>query len=177
MNGEKGFTHIYCGDGKGKTTAALGLALRAAGAGKNVHIVQLLKGNPTSELNSLKLIPSITVDRPEKSFGFTWEMNDEQKRELTDIHNRLLISAFEKMASGEIDMLIVDEFCGAYNNGLLDIAIADRVFFERPYSCELIITGRNPEEKFLKAADYVSEIICRNHPYESGVKARKGIEF
>ncbi|MCI7768626.1 MAG: cob(I)yrinic acid a,c-diamide adenosyltransferase [Oscillospiraceae bacterium] len=177
MNSEKGFIHIYCGDGKGKTTAALGLAVRAAGAGKRVHFVQFLKGNPTSELEALKLIPNITVERPHKGFGFTWEMNDEQKRELTEIHNSLLLSAYEKMASGNIDMLIIDEFCGAYNKGLLDKNIADRVFFERPFFCELIITGREPEEQFIKAADYVSEIISRKHPFENGVMARKGIEF
>lgn len=177
MNTEKGFVHIYCGDGKGKTTAAAGLALRAAGAGKRVHFVQLLKGNPTSELKSIELIPNIIVDRPQKSFGFTWEMTDEQKKELTDIHNSLLLSAFEKMTSGDTDMLIIDEFCGAYNKGLLDKKIADMVFFERPFSCELVITGRDPEDKFIEAADYVSEIKCRKHPYEKGVPARKGIEF
>lgn len=177
MNTEKGFIHIYCGDGKGKTTAALGLAVRAAGAGKKVHFVQLLKGNPTSELNSLKFIPNITVDRPQKGFGFTWEMTDNQKAELTEIHNTLLLSAFERMDLGDTDMLIIDEFCGAYNKGLLDKKIADRVFFERPFSCELVITGREPEEKFIEAADYVSEIICRKHPYACGVPARKGIEF
>ncbi|MGN1106524.1 MAG: cob(I)yrinic acid a,c-diamide adenosyltransferase [Huintestinicola sp.] len=177
MSGEKGLIHIYCGDGKGKTTAALGLALRAAGAGKRVHIVQLLKGNPTSELNSLSLLPNITVDRPEKNFGFTFNMTDEQRAELTDIHNRLLANAFDKMSCSEIDMLIIDEFFAAYNKDLLEREIADRIVFEKAYECELILTGREPNGRFIDAADYVSEIKCVKHPYEKGISARKGIEY
>ena len=177
MSTEKGYFHIYCGDGKGKTTAAAGLAVRAAGAGKKIHFVQLLKGNLTSELESMKHIPNISVDRPEKSFGFTWELTDEQKTELTDIHNRILLLAFEKMLSGETDMLIIDEFCAAYNKGLLDKGLADRIIFERNISCELVITGRNPDGKFIAAADYVSEIKCVKHPFDKGIAARRGIEF
>lgn len=174
---EKGLIHIYCGDGKGKTTAALGLALRAAGAGKRVHIVQLLKGNPTSELNSLTLIPNIIVDRPEKNFGFTFNMTEEQKSELTDIHNRLLSAAFRKMDCGETDLLIIDEFFAAYNKKLLDRSLAEKIVFEKAIACELVLTGREPEKKFIDSADYVSEIKCVKHPYENGIEARKGIEY
>ncbi len=177
MNENKGLIHIYCGDGKGKTTAALGLALRAAGAGKRVLLVQLLKGNPTSELESLALIPDIKVIRPEKSFGFTFNMTDEQKSELTDIHNRLLASAFEKMSAGNVDMLIIDEFFGAYNKKLVDTGTADRIVFEKAEHCELVLTGRDPQERFVSAADYVSEIKCVKHPYQQGITARKGIEY
>lgn len=177
MSGEKGLIHIYCGDGKGKTTAALGLALRAAGAGKRVHIVQLLKGNPTSELNSLALLPNITVDRPEKDFGFTFNMTDEQKAELTGIHNRLLSFAFDKMNCDDTDMLIIDEFFAAYNKNFLDREITDRIVFEKAFDCELVLTGREPDRKFIDAADYVSEIKSVKHPYEKGISARKGIEY
>lgn len=177
MSGEKGLIHIYCGDGKGKTTAAMGLALRAAGAGKRVHIVQLLKGNPTSELSSTVLIPNITVARPEKNFGFTFNMTEEQKSELTGIHNRLLTNAFDKMICGDTDMLIIDEFFVAYNKNLLDRKLAERVVFEKAFECELVLTGREPDGKFIDAADYVSEIKCVKHPYEKGISARKGIEY
>lgn len=177
MNTEKGLIHIYCGDGKGKTTAAMGLALRAAGAGKRVYLVQLLKGNPTSELNSLALIPNITVARPEKGFGFTFNMTDEQKSELTGIHNRLLSDAFDKMNCGNTDMLIIDEFFAAYNKNLLDKEIAERIVFEKAFVCELVLTGRDPDKNFISAADYVSEIKCIKHPYEKGISARKGIEY
>lgn len=177
MSGEKGLIHIYCGDGKGKTTAALGLALRAAGAGKRVHIVQLLKGNPTSELSSLALLPNITVARPEKNFGFTFNMTEKQKSELTDIHNRLLANALDKMNCGDTDMLIIDEFFAAYNKNLLDREMAERIVFEKAFVCELVLTGRAPDRKFIDASDYVSEIKCVKHPYEQGISARKGIEF
>lgn len=177
MSSEKGLIHIYCGDGKGKTTAALGLAIRAAGAGKRVHLVQLLKGNPTLELNSLALLPNITIDRPEKEFGFTFNMTDEQKAELTCIHNRLLTFAFDKMNCGDIDMLIIDEFFAAYNKNLLDRRFAEKILFEKSFACELVLTGREPDVKFIAAADYVSEIKCVKHPYEKGVSARKGIEY
>lgn len=177
MSGEKGLIHIYCGDGKGKTTAALGLALRAAGAGKRVHLVQLLKGNPTSELSSLALLPNITVARPEKGFGFTFNMTEEQKSELTGIHNRLLANAFDKMNCGDTDMLIIDEFFAAYNKNLLDREMAEKIVFEKSFACELILTGREPDKKFIDIADYVSEIKCVKHPYEKGISARKGIEY
>lgn len=177
MSEDKGLIHIYCGDGKGKTTAALGLALRAAGAGKRVLLVQLLKGNATSELDSLALIPNIKVIRPEKNFGFTFNMTDEQKAELTDIHNSLLANAFDAMTAGNFDMLIIDEFFGAYNKKLLNIDTADKVVFEKAEHCELVLTGRDPQEKFISAADYVSGIKCVKHPYLQGITARKGIEY
>ena len=78
-----GLTHIYCGDGKGKTTAAVGLAVRAAGSGMRVHIVQLLKGNPTAELASLSLLPNSTVARTQKYNGLTFSRSDADKAELT----------------------------------------------------------------------------------------------
>ncbi|MGN0696339.1 MAG: cob(I)yrinic acid a,c-diamide adenosyltransferase [Oscillospiraceae bacterium] len=170
-------THIYCGDGKGKTTAALGLAVRAAGAGLRVHIVQILKGSPSSELESLKLLPGITVERLDKNYGFFSKMSDEDKREVTGRHNEMLQAAFRKMSDGEADMLIIDELFAGYNYGLLDGELADRIVFERPDSCELVLTGRNPPERYLAAADYISEIKAVRHPYEKGLKARKGIEY
>lgn len=172
-----GLTHIYCGDGKGKTTAAVGLAVRAAGSGMKVHIVQFLKGNPTAELASLSLLPNITVDRPQKNYGFTFSMSDADKAELTACHNAMLGRAAELMNSGSIQMLIVDEFFAGYNSGLVDKALAERLVFDKPENCELVLTGRDPAEKFISDADYVSEIKAVKHPYEKGIPARKGIEY
>ena len=81
------------------------------------------------------------------------------------------------MSYGDVVMLIIDELFAGYNYGLLDTALADRIVFERPDSCELVLTGRDPSEKYLAAADYISEIRAVRHPYENGLKARKGIEY
>lgn len=172
-----GMIHIYCGQGKGKTTAALGLALRAAGNGMRVHFVQLLKGCPTSELNSLERIPEITVDRCDRNYGFTFKMSEENKGKLADSHNEILLRARKLAQEGSIDMLIIDEFNAAYEYGLLDQDLADKLVLERPQALELILTGRNPQQKFIEAADYVSEIQAIKHPYEKGIYARKGIEY
>lgn len=172
-----GLIHIYCGDGQGKTTAALGLALRASGSGMKVHIVQLLKGSPTSELISLAQISNICVARCQKDYGFTFNMSDENKKQLISEHNKLLLDAVNLMDDGKIDMLIIDEFNAAYEYDLMDREIGDRIVMNKPESVELVLTGRNPSEKFIEAADYVSQINCIKHPYESGITARKGIEF
>ena len=172
-----GLLHIYCRNGKGKTTAALGLAIRAAGCGKRVHIIQLLKGNATSELDSLKLIPNITVSRCDKNYGFTFKMDEETKEKLVLCHNRLLLDAEQLMKNDEIDVLIIDEFNAAYEYKLIDRDLAERIVLGRNEKTEVVLTGRNPDEKFIDAADYVSKIECIKHPYEKGIKARRGIEF
>lgn len=172
-----GLTHIYCGNGKGKTTAAMGLALRAAGAGMRVHIVQLLKGGETSELSALAMIPEITVSRCDRNYGFTFSMTDSEKAAITDCHNRLLSEAENLMRSGEIGVLIIDEFNAAYKHGLLSAELADRIVLEKNPETELVLTGREPHGKFLQAADYVSEINAVKHPYSCGISARKGIEY
>lgn len=172
-----GLIHIYCGDGKGKTTASLGLALRAAGSGMKVHFVQLLKGGKTSELESLQLIPNITVDRSDKNFGFTFHMTEDTKQQVILYHNQLLKKAEELMKSGAVQLIVIDEFNAAYEYELLDRELADRLVFSKPEHTELVLTGRNPQQKFVNIADYVSEIKAVKHPYSKGQKARKGIEF
>lgn len=168
--------HIYCGDGKGKTTAALGLAVRAAGAGMRVHIVQFLKGADTSELAVLRQISGITIARCDRDYGFFNRMTEADKRDITDCHNRIMSEGFALVRRGEAGLLILDEFNAAYAHGLLDREFAEE-FLLGEQSAEIVLTGRNPDEKFLAAADYISEINCVRHPYEKGVTARKGIEY
>ena len=172
-----GLMHIYCGDGKGKTTAALGLAIRAAGAGMRVHIIQLLKGSDTAELSVLRNIPGITLERCEKNYGFVWNMSDDDKAGITECHNSMLEKGYSMVRSGEVDMLIIDEFNAAYRHGLLDRVKAERFLTEKPGNAELVITGREPAEIFVDCADYVSEIKCVKHPYSRGINARRGIEY
>lgn len=168
--------HIYCGDGKGKTTAALGLAVRAAGAGMRVHIVQFLKGADTSELSVLRGISGITIARCDRDYGFFNRMTEADKRDITDCHNRLMREGFTLVRRREAGVLILDEFNAAYAHGLLDRECAEE-FLLGEQSAEIVLTGRNPDSKFLEKADYISEINCVRHPYEKGVTARKGIEY
>lgn len=172
-----GLLHIYCGDGKGKTTAAIGLAVRAAGAGIRVHFAQLLKGGETSELAVLDRIPGLTVERCDRDYGFTFRMSEEEKARLTECHNRILTNALGLMERGEVGLLILDEFNAAYAYSLLDRALAERIVLRKPEAAELVLTGRNPDPRFVDAADYVSEIGAVKHPFERGITARKGIEF
>lgn len=164
--------HIYCGDGKGKTTASIGLAVRAAGAGMSVAFVQLMKGSYTSELEILKNIKGITVSRCDRNYGFYKNMSENDIAEITACHDRLLRDAF----SGGYDMIILDEFNSAYAYGLMDRTAAEKYILDG--GREIILTGRNPDKKFTDAADYVSEIKCVKHPFiTSGLTARKGIEY
>lgn len=172
-----GLIHIYCGDGKGKTSAAIGLAIRAVGSGMKVHFVQLLKGNETSEINTLKLIPNISVARCAEDYGFTFTMTEKDKKNISDEHNHILSEAISLACSGSIDMLIIDEFNVAYEYGLLDKELAQKLVLNKPQNLELILTGRNPAEKFVEVADYVSEIKAVKHPFMNGIVARQGIEF
>lgn len=168
-----GFLHIYCGDGKGKTTAALGLALRAAGAGMNVCFVQFMKGGETAELNALRLIPNISVKRCDKEYGFLNSMTESEKAEIAACHNELLEYAF----GGGFDLVILDEFNCAYEFGLVERSLAERLILNGKSESEVVLTGREPDEIFVRAADYISEVRSIRHPYEKGITARKGIEF
>lgn len=174
---KQGCIHIYCGEGKGKTTASLGLALRAAGSGMKVIIVQFLKGRETSELNSLKRLPNIKVIRNTKDFGFFRSLAEEEIQEITDMHTKNLKSAIDKVESGTCDLLILDELCAAYENSLIDKKIVRDMIVNKPEQLELVITGRNPDNLFIEHADYISEVKKIRHPYDKNISARKGIEF
>ena len=168
-----GCLHIYCGDGKGKTTASLGLALRASGAGMRVCFVQFMKGGETSELNTLRLIPEITVLRCDRQYPFFKNMTESDKNEIAKCHEKLLEDAF----SGNYHMIILDEFNSAYRYGLMECEKAQKLIFDGKKNVEIILTGREPDDIFVNKADYISEIKCVRHPYEKGIAARKGIEY
>ena len=169
--------HIYCGDGKGKTTAALGLAIRAVGSGMHVNFVQFLKGSDTSELQILAKIPQITVLRCEKDYGFTFQMTDVEKAQLTEYHNQMLSEITNQLYTSNVKLLVLDEFFSAYNYNLLDKELANWLVFTCPKQIELVLTGRNPEQKFIDIADYVTEMQAIKHPYQNGISARHGIEY
>lgn len=172
-----GLNHIYCGNGKGKTTAALGLAIRGAGHGMKVCIFQFLKSSDTSELKPLEKTDGISVIRSTENFGFTFQMSDEEKQRVSRIHNEMLLKAKALTETKGADMLIFDELLDAYNLNLLDRNLADEICLRHYDTIEIIITGRDSENKFLASADYVSEIKAIKHPYEKGITARPGIEY
>lgn len=172
-----GLIHIYTGDGKGKTTAALGLAIRAAGCGKRVLIVQFFKGRDCGELHSLELIKNISLLRPEACHGFYKYMTDDQRKEIYQEHTQLLSLALEHAHSGTLDMLILDEVMSAYQHDAVDTAMVDALLQSKPAPLELVLTGRDAPPHFIAMADYVTEMHKVKHPYDKGISAREGIEF
>ena len=169
--------HIYCGDGKGKTTAAVGLAVRAAGCGRKVLITRFLKTDHSGEVAALGLIPGITVTPCEKSFGFTFRMTEEQKKEAAVYYTALLDRTLKKAAKGGYHMLVLDEIMAVMNCGLVQEETVRAFITGRPSGLEVVMTGREPSEELISLADYVSEIRKVKHPYDQGISAREGIEF
>lgn len=165
--------HIYCGDGKGKTTAAIGLAMRMAGYGKRVLFMQFLKGSKTGELAAFDVMETITVMRCDRNYGFFANMTDDNKIAITKCHNENLFYAAEH--TDDFDMIVLDEIFAALAYKTADEAIVQKIMHE--YRGELVMTGRNPDKVFLDGADYVSEIKKIKHPYDRGISAREGIEF
>ena len=175
---EKGFIHVYYGDGKGKTTAALGLAVRAAGCGKNVAIIQFLKSWKCGEHDSIMLLTNISLVCAKPAFAkFIKDMNDEEIKATKESQDECLKNAIDSVESGKCDVLILDEVIDAYNFDVLDKELLAGLIKNKPEPLELIITGHKPETWFLDHSDYVTEMVKHKHPYDNGVKARRGIEF
>ena len=165
--------HLYTGEGKGKTTAAIGLAIRAAGYGKKIVIVQFLKGRDSGELRSLGLIPNITVIRNRGNYGFFRNIPQDLRQKITKENNENLEAALALPH----DLLVLDEVCAAYGIEAVDRKAVDDLLCSFPSEKELVLTGRNPPQHFRDAADYISDIHNEKHPFEQGVPAREGIEY
>lgn len=174
---DPGLTHLYHGDGKGKTTAAIGLAVRAAGAGKRVVFAQFLKGNDTSELRSFEKIENIAVIRNTKDFGFFFQMSDSEKQEIRKMHTDNLKIIIGIIKNGECDVLILDEITYPYNWNIIDKQLLEELITTKPYEMELVLTGRDPADYLVEHSDYITEMKCIRHPFEKKIAARKGIEF
>lgn len=167
--------HLYYGDGKGKTTAAIGLAIRAAGAGKKVVFSQFMKGNDTAELSILRNIAEVKIVRPQKMYPFFKDMTEEEKRQMKEEHNAMLLEIQGIVERGGAQVVILDEVTYPITYELVDEKLLKKLL--KSHNAEIVLTGRNPTKELLEMSDYVTEMKKIKHPYEKGLKARKGIEY
>ncbi len=177
MEMRRGLIHIYCGDGKGKTSAAVGLAVRAVGHGFRVGVVQFLKDGDSGELAPLAAFPGVQILSGKRVKGFTFSMTAEEKAQVRAGQDDYLRRAAAWCGQDLCDLLVLDEAVGAVNLGMLDRALLLDFLRNKPVGVEVVLTGRDPDDELLGLADYVSEIRKVKHPYDRGVKAREGIEF
>lgn len=172
-----GLIHIYCGDGKGKTTASVGLAVRAAGCGMKVLFARFLKDEQSGELRILDRIPEIEVLHLHKSYGFYWTLSDGEKEEVRNMYGGLWTEVCNKICSGAYDMLVMDEFMSAYHYEMIPHREAVEFLRHKPERLEVVLTGRDPADEIMELADYVSDIHKVRHPFDKNIAARKGIEY
>ena len=165
---------VYTGNGKGKTTAAIGLAVRAAGAGMRVLFVQLMKNVPTSELESLKLLGDRIIV---KQFGTGGLIVSTPAKEDYECAEEALAEIRASVTSGRFKMIVADEMCTALYYKLVDRAKVLAIIKECPPSTELVFTGRYADADIIKAADLVTEMREVKHYYQKDISARKGIEY
>jgi len=174
---KKGMVQVYTGEGKGKTTAAFGLALRAAGNGFKVAVFQFLKAkdNHTGELVLAKKFKKVEIFRNDQTHPMF-----KKSIKLADLkHNAELLCAEAKKTvfSGKYDMVVLDEINNCLFGGLIEVKEVLSIIKQKPLHVELILTGRNVPEEIVKTADLVTEMKMIKHPYAKGITARKGIEY
>lgn len=171
-----GLIHLYSGDGKGKTTAALGLSMRAAGAGKRVLFAQFMKDGTSSEIAAISANDNITVRVCETPYGFVSQMDSKHRASAERDFTELLRSVIFEAGKG-FDLLVLDEAIPACNCGLIPMELVLNFLRNKPAELEVVLTGRNPPAELVELADYVTEMKKLKHPYDKGTGARRGIEF
>ena len=168
-----GRVQVYTGDGKGKTTAAIGLAVRAAGHGLRVYVGQFMKGQAYGEIEALRDLPLVEIEQ----YG---DPRCIRREEVTPEHvaraREGLARARAKMLGGEVDVLVLDEINVSLWFGLLELADVLALLDERPPGVELVLTGRRAPAELVERADLVTEMREVKHYYARGITARKGIE-
>lgn len=169
-----GLIHIYHGNGKGKTTAAMGLSVRAVSYGNNVCVCQFLKSGKTGEEDSLKKL-GVTFMKDNSNKKFLWNMTDEEKDNYKKTQNILLKELLTNING--YDLIVLDEVLDAINSKIIDEKEILEILKNKDSKQEFVLTGRNPSDSIIAISDYISNIVCEKHPYQNGVSARKGIEF
>lgn len=171
-----GLVHLYCGDGKGKTTAAVGLAVRHSGRGGKVVFAQFLKDGTSASAACSRA----RRDRPRgrtRSAMFSFRWNRGEKAETAAALGRTFDAATGFAVRERATLLVLDEICAAVNCGFLPEKTLTEFLESRPDSLEVVLTGRDPSENLQVHADYITEMKKRRHPFDEGVAAREGIEF
>ncbi len=170
---EKGRVHIYTGDGKGKTTAAIGLCVRALGSGLRVGFLQFLKMGNSAEVVSLQKLGAHTGATQTQKF--IWNMDEEEKNEGLQKHEELLQKAWE--IREKVDLLVLDEVFAALSTNMLKEEQILEFIDKKPEGMELVLTGRDVPEAVSEKADYLTDMKCIKHPFTEGQAARAGIEY
>lgn len=167
--------HIYCGDGKGKTTAACGLALRAAGHGQNVLFVQFFKDGSSGEITAMKALPNIETRCPSAHYGRFKTLTVSQREQVSRSSRELFKQTVS--GAGNYALIVLDEALSAYRHAVIDRE--ELLSFLRTQGSlrEIVLTGRNPAPELLALADYVTEMRKEKHPFDRGVPAREGVEY
>ena len=177
MGAAKALVHIYTGEGKGKTTASIGLAVRAAGAGMKVLFVQFFKEDsaPSGEKEVLKAVGVDLVRSNCRHPLFTGARTDLEAVRASVVGT--YEAAKEKLMSGGYNLAVFDEIMSAINGGWIKIDDILSFLDSRPEGLEVVLTGRNAPVELMQSADYVTEMLKIKHPFDNGVQARKGIEY
>jgi len=175
---KKGLIHIYTGEGKGKTTASIGLAVRAAGQGLKVLLVQFFKsdGDASGEIKIIKeRIPEIELIRQNERHPLF--KKEERPGKIKESVEETFQAAVEKALHGDYDLLIMDEIHSAVAGNWLPVDEVIGFLQHNPEKLEGVLTGRKAHERLIEMADYITEMKMHRHPFEKGIKARKGIEY
>ncbi|MBO5303247.1 MAG: cob(I)yrinic acid a,c-diamide adenosyltransferase [Lachnospiraceae bacterium] len=168
---------IYTGNGKGKTTGAVGSAIRCVGAGKKVLFCQFLKDGTSGECSLLKTLSGVECLLPEREFGFTFTMDEETRKEAMAYYRTYWDKIEQAMAEKNYDMIVLDEICDACCTNMIDVEKVLKFLDKYGKTVEIILTGRKPSETLAEKAEYITEMKKIKHPFDKGVSARKGIEF
>ena len=167
--------HLYHGDGKGKTTAAMGLVLRMAGRGRPVVIAQFLKGADSGERLALARLPQVTLLPVPEELKFLFMMTEDERQQEARRAQELLAQAKRAAADPHCGLVVLDEVCDGVNAGLLPLA--DLLELLDCARAEVVLTGRSPAPELVARADYVTRFQKEKHPYDRGIPARSGVEF
>jgi cob(I)alamin adenosyltransferase len=165
---------VYTGPGKGKTTAALGLGLRASGAGYKVHMIQFMKGRRYNEINSIEKLDNFSVSQHGRD-EFVSKENPEKID--IDLAQEGFLHAKDVINSKKYDMIILDEINVAVDFNLISLDNVINLIDKKPEKLELVLTGRDAHPEIIRYADVVTEMLEIKHPYQQGELARKGIDF